>query len=98
MIFHDLGDAGKLKIFDLFNEARDMAEIDDETFVVLKKIVFDSEGNVPELNAAQVGVLLEMMKDMLYQCYVRKGKLQQAVMVRRYFIEESESNITRLKS
>ena len=38
------------------------------------------------------------MKDMLYQCYVRKGKLQQAVMVRRYFIEESESNITRLKS
>lgn len=97
-VYRDLGDAGKLQIFDQFNEAKEMAEIDDETFVALKKIVFDSDAGLPVLNPAQSGVLLELMKDMLYQCYVRKGKLQQAVMVRRYFIEESESNITRLKS
>jgi hypothetical protein len=33
------------------------------------------------------------MKDLLYQAYVRKGRLQQAMMVRRFFIEETSGNI-----
>jgi hypothetical protein len=37
--------------------------------------------------AYEAGVLLEVMKDMLYQAYVRLGKLQQAMMVRRFFDE-----------
>jgi len=28
------------------------------------------------------------MKDMLYQAYVRRGRLQQALMVRRHFAED----------
>ena len=42
---------------------------------------------MPELGAFESGVLLELVKDMLYQAYVRKGKLQQAMMVRRFFAE-----------
>jgi hypothetical protein len=38
-------------------------------------------------------VLLEVMKDLLYQMYVRKGRLQQAMMVRRFFSDESLRNI-----
>ncbi len=34
------------------------------------------------------------MKDLLYQAYVRKGRLQQAMMVRRFFFEESLPRIT----
>ena len=37
---------------------------------------------------------LELVKDMLYQAYVRKGKLQQAMMVRRFFAEETLDKIT----
>ena len=33
-------------------------------------------------------------KDMLYQAYVRKGKLQQAMMVRRFFADETLDKIT----
>lgn len=95
-IFTDLGETGKLRAFDQFNDVKDMAEIDNETFSVVKRVVFDSDGDsFPMLDSAQAGVLLELMKDMLYQCYVRKGKLQQAMMVRRFFVEENASqNIT----
>ncbi len=46
-------------------------------------------GNLPEIDAFQAGVLLEVLKDLLYQAYVRRGRLQQAMMVRRYFSEDS---------
>ncbi len=48
---------------------------------------FDEPGrdSLPLVNAFQAGVLLEAMKDLLYQAYVRRGRLQQAMMVRRYF-------------
>jgi hypothetical protein len=47
------------------------------------------------IEAFQAGVLLEVLKDLLYQAYVRRGRLQQAMMVRRYFSEDS-SNVTPL--
>ena len=31
------------------------------------------------------------MKDLLYQTYVRKGRLQQAMVVRRFFSDESRA-------
>ncbi len=34
------------------------------------------------------------MKDLLYEAYVRKGKLQQAMLVRRFFLDETQTNIT----
>ena len=44
----------------------------------------------------QAGVLLEVTKDLLYQAYVRRGRLQQAMMVRRYFAEDAASKVTLL--
>jgi hypothetical protein len=38
-----------------------------------------------------------VMKDLLYQTYVRKGRLQQAMMVRRFFSEESLRGLRALK-
>ena len=90
--FHDLGENGRLRIFDQFAEVQDMAEIDDGTFAALKKVIFDDDSdmppNMPILTASEAGILLESMKDMLYQSYVRKGKLQQAMMMRKYFVDE----------
>ena len=48
----------------------------------------------PDLSANEAGVLLELVKDMLYQAYVRKGKLQQAMMVRKFFADETLDKIT----
>jgi hypothetical protein len=97
-IIRDLGENGRMKIFNQLAEAREMAEIDNETFNVAKKVLFGTDADawpsMPELGAFESGVLLELVKDMLYQAYVRKGKLQQAMMVRRFFAEETLDKIT----
>ena len=97
VVFDDLGEAGKLRLFDELNEIRQLAEIDLESFNVVKKVIFGNDGeskhSLPALDPYQAGVLLEVMKDLLYQAYVRKGRLQQAMMVRRFFIEETSGNI-----
>jgi hypothetical protein len=98
VVFADLGENGRLRIFNQINEAREMAEIDGDTFAVVKKVLFGSDGDtapaMPEIGAYEASVLLELVKDMLYQAYVRKGKLQQAMMVRRFFAEETLDKIT----
>jgi hypothetical protein len=97
-VIRDLGENGRLRIFNQLAEAREMAEIDHETFNVAKKVMFGSDSDpwpsMPELGAYESGVLLELVKDMLYQAYVRKGKLQQAMMVRQFFAEETLDKIT----
>ncbi len=97
-VFADLGEAGKLHLYDEVAGLRGMAEIDDATFSLVRKIIFDSEPRppMPEPDAYQAGVLLEVMKDLLYQAYVRRGRLQQAMMVRRYFGEDTSGKVTPL--
>lgn len=97
-VFRDLGEAGKLKVFDQLAEVREMAELDQDTFGLLKKILFDTDADsypsFPALSVEHAGILLEVMKDLLYQAYIRRGKMQQAMMVRRYFAEETGPKIT----
>lgn len=89
--FSAMGDSGKLRAFDEVMVAQDIAEIDDASFEPIKKILFETaeEDELPLLNRAQAGVLLEVLKDMFYQCFVRRGKLTRAIKVRRFFVQES---------
>ena len=100
-VFSEIGENGKLGLFDQLNDVRRMAEIDDRTFSVVKQVIFgndtDPRPNLPTPDNYQAGVLLEVMKDLLYQAYVRRGRLQQAMMVRRYFAEESGGKVTPLE-
>ena len=99
-VFADLGENGKLRMFDQLNDVRDMAELDQDTFNVTRKVLFGSDSepqaSMPALDATIAGVLLEVTKDLLYQSYVRKGRLQQAMMVRRYFAAENAGKVTPL--
>ena len=92
-VFADLGEAGKLQVYDQLNEVREMAEVDADTFTDIKTILFSRDGDspapMPQPDTYQAGVLLEVMKDMLYQVYIRKGRMQQAMMVRRFFADEA---------
>jgi hypothetical protein len=91
-VFTDLGEDGKLTMYDELANIRRLAELDDESFAVVKKVLFDIDeqgrSTLPMIDAFQAGVLLEVIKDLLYQAYVRRGRLQQAMMVRRYFSED----------
>ena len=88
--FEAMGDGGKLRAFDEAMVAQDLAQIDDESFAPVKTILFDSgdEESMPQLSRAQAGILLEVLKDMFYQSFVRSGKLTRAIKVRRLFVQD----------
>ena len=85
-----LGEGGKLRAFEEVMVAQEIARIDDESFAPIKTILFDTgdEEALPVLTRAQAGVLLEVLKDMFYQCFVRHGKLTRAIKVRRIFLQD----------
>lgn len=93
--FDAMGESGKLRAFDEVMVAQELAELDDESFDPVKKVIFESNGEdaLPLLNHAQAGVLLEVMKDMFYQCFVRRGKLSRAIKVRRFFVTEGSGGM-----
>ena len=100
--FLELGAAGKLRLFDELNHLRQLVELTPETFLKLKSILFGSETDpkpdLPLLDSYEAGIVLEVVKDLLYEAFVRKGKLQQAMSVRRYFLDETATNIEALVS
>lgn len=94
--FEDLGETGKLRLFDELNHVRAMTDLDSDTFLKVRGMIFGTESDTrpdpPLLDSYEAAVGLEIMKDMLYEAYVRKGRLQQAMMVRRYFADETARN------
>jgi hypothetical protein len=95
--FADLGNSTKLRLFDSIADVREMADIDEDTFAVVMRIIFAGNPepllDLPVINTYQAAVMLEVMKDFLYQAYVRKGRLQQAMKVRKFFVEEATANL-----
>ena len=93
--FAAMGDRGKLRAFDEVLAAQDIAGIDDDSFAPIKQVLFEAgEDDLPMLNRAQAGVLLEVMKDLFYQCFVRRGKLTRAIKVRRFFVQEANGGLS----
>lgn len=87
-LFRELGERGKLELFDKLQEIRELAELEEETFASLRAVLFGSDADPwphqPTLNAARAGILLEAMRDLLYQTFVRKARLRQAMSFRRF--------------
>ncbi len=98
-VFNDLGEAGRLRLFDELNAVRDLAGISPEIFTKIKNVLFGAEFDArsapPLLDGYEAGIMLEVAKDLLYEAYVRKGKLQQAIMVRRFFLDETGTDNVR---
>ena len=93
--FEALGENGKRRAFDETIVAQEIADIDESHFEPIKKVLFETgDGStMPQLNRAQAGVLLEVLKDMFYQCFVRRGKLTRAIKVRRFFVEDGSNEL-----
>jgi len=93
-VFEDLGASRKLKIFDQIAEIQEIGDIDEATFNAVRRVIFDSElekGVLPPgIDRAEAAVLLETMKDMLYQTYVRGAKFRKALRMRQYFAGRHE--------
>jgi hypothetical protein len=95
-LFRELGERGKLDLFDTLQEIRALAELDDESFATVRAVLFGSDSDPwphqPHLNAESAGVLLEVMRDLLYQTFVRKARLMQAMTFRKYVAPQMEAS------
>jgi hypothetical protein len=87
-LFRELGERGKLELFDTLQGIRTLAELDDETFAALRAVLFGSDSDPwphqPDVDAERAGILLEVMRDLLYQTFVRKARLLQAMTFRKF--------------
>ncbi|HEY8518734.1 MAG TPA: hypothetical protein VIN61_01540 [Gammaproteobacteria bacterium] len=61
----------------------------------LQTILF-SAADLPSIGAEEAAVLVEVMKDLLYQHYVRVAKLRAAIKMRRWFANEG-ANVTPIR-
>jgi hypothetical protein len=92
----ELGTVGKDKVQKQIEEMKEMAHIDEDTYSVLKQIIIDGHDgahpHLPQLSPSRSNILLELMKDVMYQLFVRKGKLAKAAELRKQQILNNKSN------
>lgn len=86
---------GQPHLYDLFRDAVRIGELDATTVETLEALLFTTEIPEPEIDEEIAAQLIEISKDMLYQCFVRTAKLRAALKMRRYFAEES-AKVTRI--
>ena len=90
----DLGGNARLDWFELFRDVVKIGGVDEPTAQTLESVLFASDNPIPEIGAEHAAVLVEMIKDMVYQAYVRTAKLRAAMKMRRFFAEEQDAKIT----
>lgn len=85
-MLEDLGERSRLRVFDQIAEIRTLAQIDDASFSALRRVLLDNDptrvARAAPLEPSQAGLLLELMKDLLYQIYVRQAKLIESLQRR----------------
>jgi hypothetical protein len=89
-LFRELGERGKLDLFDSLQEIRELAALDDEIFSAVRSVLFGNDSDPsphhPNLDCESAGILLEVMRDLLYQTFVRKARLLQAITFRKFVV------------
>jgi hypothetical protein len=89
----DLGAEGKSRVLNQLRDLKEMATIDDETFEILNQVIIaghdGAHPNLPRLSEKRAGILLELMKDVLYQLYVRAAKIREAMESRKEDIQDT---------
>ena len=95
-VFDDLGDGARLRIFDQVDEIIELAEADERVARIVRRTLFDSDGKElqfrSDIDRETTGILLEIMKEILYQTYTRKALLQQKLKMRRFFASQTGSD------
>src|ERR1700692_961618 len=87
-LFRELGERGKLELFDTLQEIRALAALDDEAFASIRAVLSGSDSDPwphqPDINSERAGILLEVMRDLLDQTCVRKARVLQAMTFRKF--------------
>ncbi len=88
----ELGAKGKAQVMNQIKELKALAKIDDATFEILKEIVIHGHDgahpHLPPLDPDRAEILLELMKDVLYQLFARHKLIAEAAEKRNKKIQE----------
>jgi predicted RNA-binding Zn-ribbon protein involved in translation (DUF1610 family) len=82
---------------ELLREVLAIAEVEGDTARAIEAAVFGDPHTLPAVGADEAAVLIEAVKDLFYQAYVRTAKLQAAMKMRRFFAGENARNVTPLE-
>lgn len=87
-----IGAKGKDKVLKQLIDLKEMAEIEDEDFEMIKQIILDGHDgahpHLPSITIERASILLDLIKDVMYQLFVRKGKLAEAGKLRKEQIDK----------
>lgn len=90
----EIGAKGKDKVQKQIIEMKELANIDDETFDIIKQIIIDGHDgahpHLPSLTKERADIMCELIQDVIYQLYVRKGKLKTASELRHIQIQNNK--------
>jgi hypothetical protein len=90
-----LGAEGTTKVQNQLADLKAMGVIDEETFSQLREIMLTGHDgahpHLPKLSPERAQVLLELMKDVLYQLFVRQAKIKESVELRQKAISDKST-------
>ncbi len=93
---NDRGENEKLKFMAQVDEIAELANLTDAEYRDLCTILFDTGTgsllDAVDLDKGMAAILLETMKDMLHHAYVRRGRLQKRLRMRRYFADPQDDH------
>lgn len=91
-----LGAKGKNKVKEQVQDMIQLVKIDEDTSRIINQVILDGHDgahpHLPELNSERARILLELLKDVMYQIYVRTGKLKEASEKRKEQIKMEKEN------
>ncbi|MCC6612547.1 MAG: DUF4145 domain-containing protein [Anaerolineae bacterium] len=94
-MFVELGAEGKTRVEAQLDEVKEPAGIDEETYQMLKQIILSGHDgahpHLPKVNIERAVILLELMKDVLYQLFIRSAKIREATELRRQEIAQKKT-------
>jgi hypothetical protein len=67
-----------------------IGEVDAAMAQTIDTVLFAEHGEPPTIGADEAAILIEIVKDLFYQSYVRTAKLRAALKMRRFFASESK--------
>ena len=85
---HERGDSNGRDVRCAVREIVRIGKVDDDVTAKLEAVLFADEHQIPEIDERTSAVLLEVVKDVLYEMHVRPARFTAALRVRRFFADE----------
>jgi hypothetical protein len=88
------GATAKSRWQDTLQDVLRVCEVDAVTASTVDTVLFADDGDPPAITPDEAAVLVESLKDLFYQNYVRTAKLRAALRMRRFFAGENTDKVT----